>query len=207
MPDIPPTKESSSILSRIKSITVIVQSVFTIGAIIVAGIWFFVQREAEVKANIDQKVTHRQITKDWTWVHVSVTISNQGKRFLDLESGVIRIQRILPLEKKIKDKIMNNQDPIVIGTHNVGKVSWLKLCEPYEPKFKVGIEPGEVDKVNCEFIIPAFIHTVKIYCHIDNKQSQGNGWTSKMFSYLGKKQNQSFLGWTATTIYDTHAQK
>ncbi|MCP4989048.1 MAG: hypothetical protein GY928_24220 [Colwellia sp.] len=170
----PHSKEPTSMLSRIKSISFFVQSGLTIGAIIVAGIWFFVQREASLKANIDQKVTHRQIDKDWTWVHVSVSISNQGKRFLDLKSGTIRIQKIMPLAKEIADKIANNQDPISSISH---KVPWPNLCDPYEPVLEVGIMPGEIDQINCEFIIPSYVQSVKIYSFFKKDQKQRKGLT------------------------------
>ena len=133
-----------------------------------------------MKANIDQNVTHRQLDKDWTWVHVSVSISNQGQRFLDLKSGTIRIQKIMPLDKAIEDKIANNHDPISLKSH---KEPWQNLCDPYEPVLKVGIEPGEVDQINCEFIIPSNVQTVKIYSFFKKKQKQG-------------------IGLTKTTIYD-----
>ena len=116
--------ESNSTLSRIRSSAGIAQSVFTISVIITGGIWFFVQYEASPKANIDHKVTHRQIDDAWTWVHVSITISNPGKRLLKLKSGIIRIHKIMPLSKNISKMLKNGKSPIPEESY---KVPWHRI--------------------------------------------------------------------------------
>lgn len=173
-------KESSSIFSRINSSANIAQSVLTAIAIIAAGVWFLMQREAAPKANIEHTVTHRQINNDWTWVRVSITISNPGKRLLDFESGIIRIQKILPLDSKIRSIFERNESPISKKDY---KVRWPRIGKSYEPQLDIKIEPGEEDNLDYEFIIPSYVKTVKIY------------------SYFSKQENPP-LGWAKSTIYD-----
>ncbi len=69
-------KESSSILSRVKSMAGIAQSIATVIAIIVAGIWFIERRETSLKVDITHTVIHRQIDDKQTWVRVSIEIFN-----------------------------------------------------------------------------------------------------------------------------------
>jgi len=166
-------------------VAVIVQSAFTVAAIIAAGIWFFWQGETSPKANISQMVTHRQIHENWTWVHVSIKITNTGKTTLYLTSGIIRIQKILPLDPKVSERIERNESPI---PQDSLIVAWPRIGDSYKPQLNIKIEPGESDKLKCEFIIPSYVKTVKIY------------------SYF-KEQKDSPTGWSVTTIYDLKRKK
>jgi hypothetical protein len=172
--------KSSSILSRVKSSASIAQSVFAVIAIISTGTWLLVQREAVLKANITHEVTHRQINDNWTWLRVSIVISNPGKRLLDLESGIIRVQKVLPLDSKIQNMFDRNENPV---SGEYYKVPWPRIGKSYEPKFDVKIEPGEEDNQDYEFIIPSYVKTVKVY------------------SYFAKQESPP-IGWKESTIYD-----
>ncbi len=160
-------------LSRVKNAAIISQSVATVIAIIAAGIWFFMRGEVLQKANIEHNVTHRQINNDWTWIHISITISNPGKRFLDLKSGIIRIQKILPLDSKIRDRINNNKK--LVSQKSYG-VPWPRIDKQYEPQLNIRIQPEETDTLNYEFIIPFKTETVKIYSYFEMQQSPQIGW-------------------------------
>ncbi len=179
--------EVPSKLSRVKSAASIAQSVFTVGAIIAAGIWFYIQKEASPKANIDHKVTHRQIDDDWTWVHISITISNPGKRLLNLESGIIRIQKIMPLSKEIRKMIKNNKSPISQKSY---RVPWPTIGKSYKPQLNIKIQPGEDDTLDYEFIVPSKIRTVKIYSYFTKQQKPPIGWGKSTIYDITRKINK-----------------
>ena len=172
-------------LDTVKSWAEILRSFFTVAAIVAAGIWFFLQGETSPKANISHMVTNRQINENLTWVHVSIKISNAGKTTLDLTSGIIRIQKILPLDPKISEIIERNENPIPQGSLIV---AWPRIGDSYEPSLNIKIEPGESDILKCEFIIPSYVKAVKIYSYFE-------------------KQKDSQTGWSATTIYDLKRKK
>ncbi len=158
-------KESSSILSRVKSMAGIAQSIATVIAIIVAGIWFIERRETSLKVDITHTVIHRQIDDKQTWVRVSIEIFNQGKRLLDLESGLFSIHQILPLES---DNI-----PILKDY----RVDWPLISDPCKRKLNIKIEPGEKDHLDHEFLIPRNVQTVEIYSYFQNPENPDIGWS------------------------------
>jgi hypothetical protein len=157
-------KESSSILSRVSSSASIAQSVLTAIAIIATGVWFLMQGEAEPKANIEHTVIHREINDERTWIRVSIKISNQGKRLLNLESGLFSIHQVLPLESDDIPSLTNH------------KVSWPLIGKPCNRTLNIRIEPGEEDCFEHEFIIPHKIQAVEIYSYFQNPENPGYGW-------------------------------
>ena len=74
------TNNKDYTLSKLKNILNIIQTCCTIIALILAAVWFLLQGEASQKTNLSYEVTHRKITKEWSWVHLNVVISNVGKR-------------------------------------------------------------------------------------------------------------------------------
>lgn len=155
-----------------------IQSWITIIAILAGGIWFIFRGEAETRANISHAVTHVQITKDWVWVHVASKIENVGNTNLNLDSGIMRLQKILPLDSRISAKIEAKSSPI----DEDYIVPWPTIGPSYElEKIAVKIAPGEEETLEHEFIIPSYVETVKIY------------------SFIGKKGEP--IGWHRTTIY------
>jgi hypothetical protein len=171
---------NASCLTKAKNWASLIQSIVTILAIIAAGIWFFWRGEASPKANIVHEVVHRQITDKWIWLHISTIISNVGKSSLEINSGIIRVQQILPLDQIISEKIKRNESPI---DQEAMIVLWPQIGDTYSPKINMKIEPSENDRVKCEFIIPSYVRTIKIY------------------SYF-KKAEDSTVGWSTATIYD-----
>ncbi len=158
-------KETYSILSRIKESANIAQSVATVIAIIVAGIWFVERREASLKADITHTVIYRQIDDKQTWVRVSIEISNQGKRLLDLKYGLFGIHQVLPLE--------SDDIPIVKDY----RVDWPLIGDHCKRKLNIKIEPGEKDHLVHEFLIPRNVKTVEIYSYFQNPEIPDIGWS------------------------------
>jgi hypothetical protein len=160
----------------------IIQSAVTVGAIILGGWWFIVRGETETRANVSHTVTHVGISDQWTWVLVITKVENVGKTNLNLDSGIIRIQKILPLDEKVKEKINAKITPV---DQKEKIVLWPTIGDAYNlSRLGIKIAPGEEETLEHEFIIPHYIQTVKIY------------------SYLGEEGRP--IGWHRSTIYSTN---
>ncbi|MCP4264452.1 MAG: hypothetical protein GY777_02565 [Candidatus Brocadiaceae bacterium] len=158
-------KETHSIFCRIKESANIAQSVATVIAIIVAGIWFIERRESSLKADITHTVVHREIDDKQIWVRVSIEISNKGKRLLDLKYGLFSIHQILPLE------------PVDIPILKDYRVDWPLIGDHCKRKLNIKIEPGEKDHLDHEFLIPRNVQTVEIYSYFQNPENPDIGWS------------------------------
>jgi hypothetical protein len=168
------------------------QSVVTIVAIMLAGWLYFEQRESSLRANISQSVAHRQLTDEWAWVHVSTKLENVGKRVIQLNSGVVRVQKILPLDRKIlSDLVEKKTNPILEGER---LVNWPSPTPEYEQSLDILIESGEHHTVYSEFIIPSKIETIQVYSFFKNKALS----TNRIFRYWETQP----IGWSHVTIYD-----
>ena len=180
-------KKETTRLAKVKDYVGICQAVATTIAIIAAGIWFFCQGIHSPKANVSHLVTHRQLDDDWNWVHVAVTIKNIGQRPLTLKKEYckVRVQKIYPLETRIKDKILRRENPV---SEKSCVVDWPEPCKPLAPTSDCTIWPGEEERLEFEFIIPISIQSVKIYSYFE-------------------KQHTPQLGWSDTTIYDLTKKK
>jgi len=172
-----PAAAGSTRLATIKDSLSIVQSLLICLSIISAGVWFYLQRDPLPKANITHEITHRRITPEFTWLHVSISITNVGKRLLHLDSGFTRIQNNLPSDPAVADLIKTGKSPFSPETF---RIPW-PLIDSYNLNLTIDIEPGETDILNHDFIIPSEVRTVKVYSYFERLQD---------------------LGWSKTTIYD-----
>ncbi len=172
-------------LEKVKDIATIAQAVATVLAILVAGLWFFLQGEASFKANISHAITHRFLDPDRAWVCVSVNITNTGKRALAINRGIVRIQQILPMDQCIEQCLQQGQPLIKPGEV---RVDWPKLADSYDQPLNLYLEAGESDHLNFEFIVPAYARTVKIYSYFE-------------------KQKEPPIGWAESSIYDLKARR
>jgi len=157
--------------SRVKEIIDILQSIFTIAAIIAAAWWFFFQAEALPRVGISHSVNYYKINDDWTWVYVSITLENLGKRPVNFSSEKVWLQKVLPIDKSIKDRIEQNVSLI----SEKGRLGWPLIGEPYQKEIDIDIYPGESDTLNYEFVIPSYIKTIRLYSFYQ-RQGSNKGW-------------------------------
>jgi len=176
-------EKETAILGKVKDIAGIFQAVATTIAISAAGIWFFCQGIHSPKANVSHLVTHRQISDDWNWVHVAVTIKNVGQRPITLKYGKVRIQKIYPLETKIHKQLLNMKNPV---SEKSCVVDWPEPCKPLTPPLDCNIWPGEEERLEFEFIIPTTIETVKIYSFFEKQKTPQLGWSETTIYKLAK---------------------
>jgi hypothetical protein len=169
----------------IKDYLSIVQSLAVTIGFVSGAVWFFAQREALPRATISHSITHRVLTPDSTWVHASIRFTNIGKRAIDLHSGVVWLERILPLEDRLEAQLKEGK-PLIAPKQEL--VEWPRLGEGYTPELNRSFEPGEDEDLEYEFVIPSSIRTVKLY-----------SWFERL--------HEPRIGWSKSTVYEIGADK
>ena len=175
-------------IDKFKDYLHISQSILTITAIIVGGIWFFINREHRPKINVVYSVSHKKIHRNWHWLYISIEFINVGKRFVQLDDGVVRIEKILPLETKLNEAI-ENQDRNNVFTSDNTTIKWPSVGEILSNDPRIRVEPGEKDRKTYEFLVPSSVEVVKIYSHFTMKRQSLWGRSKKPW------------GWTEDTIH------
>ena len=160
------------ITGKTKEYIDVVQKIFTVLGIIAAAIWFFLQGEYVPKGNISQKVTYRKLNSENYWVQLGVTISNKGKRNLNITSSDIRLQQILPLANNYTSA--TNAKMMCFINKTTYRGPW-KIIHRYVSNLKVSVRPGEEDNIYFEFIVPVKVKTIKLYSYFE--AVKGQGWT------------------------------
>jgi hypothetical protein len=121
---------------------------------------------------ISQVVTGKLLSPKWYWLRNSITTDNVGTSKIGISTIDIKIQQILPLphsasESNLKFKRMMPADDV--------RIDWPIICR-YARPFEVVIEPGESDTNDVDFIVPAWLKTLRVYAYLDNKFNTGYGW-------------------------------
>ncbi|OPY69254.1 MAG: hypothetical protein A4E63_01857 [Syntrophorhabdus sp. PtaU1.Bin050] len=166
----------------------IIQTIVTTIAILVGGLWsyflFVKKRQRFPRASISHQIFHKPILDGKIFLNVKTIINNTGDVLLCLESGIVRVQRILPVSPEMADSFKNISDPVPQGEK---EVDWPLIgTRPFQwEKGNCEIEPGENDHFVADYIIDGGIQLVAIYSHFQNT----------------KKHNRD-IGWGITTIYD-----
>lgn len=158
-------------LNQVGEFINITQSIFTIAAIIAAAWWFFFQAEISPKVNINHSINYHKIHDDWLWVYVSITLTNLGKMPISLNLEKVWLQKVLPIDNTIEDKIKQNIDLI----SEKGFIDWPLVGKPYQRAIDIEIYPSESDTLTYEFIIPSYIKTIRLYSFYQ-KENSIKGW-------------------------------
>jgi len=182
---IPDTRVSRREL--IKDYLSIVQSVAVSIGFVAGAVWFFAQREALPRARISHSITHRTLTPDSTWIHVSIRFTNIGKRMIKLHSGVVWLERILPLEDRLETQLKEGK-PLILPTQET--VEWPRLGEGYKPELNRLFEPGEDEDLEYEFVIPSNIRTVKLYSWFESQREPSLGWAKSTVYEIGANKKE-----------------
>src|SRR5262245_38808987 len=92
----PPTKAPSRFKERLE----IAQSIVTIAAVFIGGIWtynlFIKERHEFPHANIEQKLFHVALSDETNLLRVGIELSNTGNSLMKIGSAIIRVQQISP---------------------------------------------------------------------------------------------------------------
>jgi hypothetical protein len=163
----------------------IIQSVATVIALIVGGIWtyhlFVQQRQEQPRLKIEHRLSQRKMANGETLLSVDEMLSNPGTTLVALHSSDTRIIQLLPLPPGItkEDLASQRELPDVIGKPD----KWPVLRNTQRLDVNRVLEPGEEDQLHAEFVLPPQIQVVCVASHVENP-------------------NNPKLGWQRITIYD-----
>lgn len=183
-------------ITRVKDSANILQSIFTVIALIISGTWgywLFVQnRQRYPRATIEHQITHRPISDDKLLLHVVLNVHNIGNILLSIISIKTRVHQVFPPSTEILEKIKKGESPLIEGYSEIG---W-HLLDKQEFNFEKGIyeiEPGEKHEFNHDFILDADIETLEVYSYIKNEKKLDReiGWDSTIMYDLTSNQKDS----------------
>ena len=171
------------------------ESIITIIAIIVGGVWtyniFIKERRDYPHANIDQNVSHTKLSDEINLLRVSIELTNTGNSILAIKKSIVRVQQILPVPHCAENK------PCVTDEVNTAlrdrqrkedRFSWPLLSKRERNYEKpLDVEPKENEILDFEFAIPSKIVTVRIYTFFRNEE---------------KSEGKNEVGWSVSTYYN-----
>ncbi len=152
------------------------------------GVWKFIHsRTIYPKASVTHSVWHDSIAKGMTVVHVAAKFENKGNNLISLKSGFCRIQQVRPAPNEIQEVIDGGEDP-TSKEGNDREIPW-KMIKKHEWEFEdIEIEPGEVEGIHCDFLIPESVKGVMVYTYFKNASKRKEiGWSETTFIDLEKE--------------------
>lgn len=185
-----PADASASVAKSVHDVVDIISKVVTTGALIVGGIWtyalFVENREVYARANLKHDFTLVDIDNQRCLLRLDVTIENTGNVILQLFSGEVRVESILPLSRRIEKSLEIRKNPLEEGP---AFFSWpvIRLRRSSWESGEFELEPNEKDTIRYEFIISRRYQVVNVFTHFDNPT---------------KNQNQRRIGWNHSTLID-----
>jgi len=157
----------------VKNIISSIQSLFTIAAILIGGIWFIFSDQGSRKVNVSHSVSTYVISDKWRWVGTKIRVENAGNIAIKIEDGTVWLQKILPVPVSVQDLIDNDKALIPDGER---EVQWGVIGDIRKDSLSVTILPGEVDELEYDFIVPTTTKVVKLYSHFSKSNNPDIGW-------------------------------
>ena len=176
-----------------KNLTSGLQSIVTIIAFVIGGGWalwtFVLRRQRYPHIATKHTISHWKLDKGNLLLHVAVQLSNVGQVMFSPVYGVVRVQKILPLEDNMQQALAQGYDLV---EKDEREVSWPRIAPERECIWQPGtieIEPGESFDVHFDFVILTDeVRTIEVYSHFRNSTKKGS------------------MGWSRTAIYDVSNQ-
>ncbi len=177
-------------LTRFNELVGIFQSLITIAAILVGGIFaiFKLQlfRDLQPHLTITQEVSDRYVGESYVHIAVTSTLSNRSRVKVEVRKGLFRVQKILPTSDEEVEQLYSQ----VYVDREQADLQWptlVDLSRIWEQNQLV-IEPGESHQETWEVLLSSDVRSVLVYAYFYNPSS-----------YLD---SEAAEGWAATTIHD-----
>ncbi|MGH2656211.1 MAG: hypothetical protein ACRDIZ_05870 [Actinomycetota bacterium] len=187
-----PTPTPEPFLARWTDVADILANVAQVFAFIVGGLWILgryrKERQHLPRASMTHKIAHYRLPTKDVLLRLNILLKNPGSVVLEIESAIIRIQRVMPLPQGIRQAIEKGDSL----PEQQGQIKW-----PSEKRLNLTwgrgefeVEPGESDEVTREFILSGDLETVRVYSYFKNTR---------------KKDRE--IGWGLSTLYDVGAKR
>ncbi len=177
-------------ISHAKDLAAIVQSGFTVVAIVVGGVLAFYKlqifRDFEPHLTISNSISHRLLGTKYVHVAVTATLHNSSKVKVEIRSGFFRLQQLAPASDEEVERLYAQ----VFTNAEEEYLQW-PILDQVRRSWNVGeliVEPGESHSETFEFVVATEIESVIIYTYFYNPQHS--------------PEPRSTEGWYTTAIYD-----
>jgi len=166
------------------------QSAAAVAALFIGGLWtyrlFVKNRLGKPSAKISHQVTVKDLGDRAVLVRVGVLVESQGAVLVRIETGKVRLARVMPLDAEFSEQLQKHEYPLREGARlkwpvlEVRSFDWSRA--PRE------IEPRESDTFFFDFIVDEPLKTFEVYSYFKNLSKPGRE-----------------IGWNTTTIHDVPA--
>ncbi|WP_175163433.1 hypothetical protein [Paraburkholderia fynbosensis] len=157
-----------------KDLFALLQSIFTIAAILAGGLWFWFQGQPLTKANTTLSVEDRRLTgTDWTLLTITIKFENVGLRTIKLTQGDFRVAEVVPVPESISKQLPSER---IAGTAPHWKDLKMLQIDDKAENLPVFLNAGETEHVLAEILVPASWKTVRIYARVSSAKDE-NYWS------------------------------
>jgi hypothetical protein len=165
-----------------KDLSSALQSLATIIALFLGGLWtfraFVKGRGNYPRAKIEHLISHRRLPNQTWLLIVDVFVENIGSVAIPLLATDTWVQRILPLPDAVQSRIDADHDPFDSGQD---EGAWELLGPIHErrfPKHDYIVDCGERDQFRHNFHLPESTQTIQVYTYLKPTKG-GLGWKLK----------------------------
>jgi len=200
----------------LKDIVETVQSIATTVAILVGGIWayrlFWLKRQKYPRVGIQHHILDTPLTQQKTVLNVTVDLSNDSDVLIELKSGEIWIQQVLPLPSNLTKAIDEGKDPVRLLREVISdearvmwstEVAWPLIAQyhlDFESWHKKEVEPGNQLQLRYDFVLDSDVKHVKIYSFYENAAKAPR--TIARGFWKDWRTKKYVVGWECASFYD-----
>jgi hypothetical protein len=171
-------------LDRWKDIASLTQSVVTIAAVLAAGLWFLLRDAVYHRLDLSQTVDVRPLAENAMWLHVTLKAKNAGESKVYIGDSIVRIQRILPLDRDIAEAIAANRAETKYSPQH--EMLWHKIAEDARVPQQVTIPSGSTETLEFDFVIPSAEQMIRVYSYLPDTSENDSGWSASTIVDLRK---------------------
>lgn len=181
-----------------------VQAVLTAFAILLAGLWYFVERKGMSHAELALKVQGVRMPGDIALVQLRIEIRNVGHTLLRARDWDVRLQSVFPTDLPLAPLATTelNHWPKKVGLAEAyydQEVRWPTISQFWGQDLHE-IEPGEMDLKNMDFLVSCKTDTVLRASAALKKLDTRWDWDSMKKRIGGKKPKA--LWWKERALVD-----
>lgn len=144
-----------------------VQTILSIGGLLVAAYWYFVERKGMPHANVQLTASAARMSKEGMFVMTRMDITNTGTGLLTIKDLDLRVMSVAMSEatEAEVEALAVDAFPAKMASgralYDSGELSWRTLKQ-YKASREIQIEPGETDSVFLDFVLPCTDPLLKI---------------------------------------------
>lgn len=168
------SQPSTITLENASTVCGILESGFTILAILCGGLWAYNRFDRErgrfPKANVRHSVQFQTIDEQ-QFGRVEIVIENVGNVLLKFSEIILWIQKIRPYDSAVLETI---QSPL--NDSDSFEADWHVIYDRELKNLGIELEPGETELFPFDVFFDEPIEAVQVYSHVENASKHGIGW-------------------------------